>query len=166
MDTSPTKDMPFQYTFSLPLFCAQGVGELPSESASSKHAGGSGPNSRHSTGGPIRVPNQTGSTRRNSVQLDQLDKSPGSGGNPSPSSLSPKSSSSKSSKKHQRYVVQDSASAPPPAVHEAPLPDGLLERLKASNWSERHEAISELEMFVNTYPSALTPYLHKVNCYP
>lgn len=49
-----------------------------------------------------------------------------------------------------------------PIVHEVQLPDGLLERLKASNWNERYEAISELEMFVNTHPTAMAPHLHKV----
>ena len=46
---------------------------------------------------------------------------------------------------------------------EVPLPDGLCERLKASDWSERFEAVSELETFVNTYPTALAPHLRKVN---
>ena len=136
----------------------QGVGELPSESAPSKHAGGSGQNSRHSTGGPIRVPNQSGSSRRNSVQLDQHDGSPGSSHHSS-NSISPKSSSSKA-KKHQSY--HESSSVPAPLVHDVPLPDGLLERLKASNWSERYEAISDLEAFVNAHPIAMAPHLHKV----
>ena len=62
-------------------------------------------------------------------------------------------------------MVQDSSTALQPLVsHDvAALPDGLLERLKASNWSERYEAISELEVFVNTYPSAMATHLHKVN---
>ena len=44
-----------------------------------------------------------------------------------------------------------------------PLPDGLLDRLKASNWSERDEGVSELEEFVSAYPRALAPHLHKVS---
>ena len=49
-------------------------------------------------------------------------------------------------------------------VHEVQLslPEGLLERLKASNWSERYEAISELEAFVSAHPAAMAPHLHKV----
>ena len=138
-------------------FHLQGVGELPSESTSSKYGGGSGQNSRHSTGGPIRVPNQSGASHRN---LDQHDGSPSSG-HPSPSSVSPKSSSSKS-KKQQGFVNLDSSGVPPPMVQDVPLPNGLLDRLKASNWSERFEAISELEAFVNAHPTAMAPHLHKV----
>ncbi len=45
---------------------------------------------------------------------------------------------------------------------DVPLPDGLLEKMKSSNWSERFEAVAELESFVNNYPKALGPHLLKV----
>ena len=140
------------------LICFQGVGELPSESHSAK--GGNGHGSRHSTGGPIRVPNQSRNSHR---QMEHHDGSPSSYGHPSPSSVSPKNSSLKSRKQHS-YVSQESAgNVVVPVVHEAQLPEGLLERLKASNWNERHEAISELEAFVSARPAAMAPHLHKVN---
>lgn len=44
-----------------------------------------------------------------------------------------------------------------------PLPDRLVERLNASNWEERQEAINVLERFVDTYPKALEPHMHKVS---
>ena len=137
----------------------QGVGELPSESHSAKGSNGHG--SRHSTGGPIRVPNQSRNTHR---QMEHHDGSPGAGssGHPSTTSVSPKNSSSKSRRQHS-YTSQESAgSVVPPMAHEVQLPEGLLERLKASSWSERHEAISELEAFVSAHPAAMTPHLHKV----
>ena len=138
----------------------QGVGELPSESHSAK--GGNGHGSRHSTGGPIRVPNQSRNSHRHSVPMEHHNGSPGGGGHPSPSSVSPKNSSSKSRKQHS-YVSQESTgNVVPPVVHEVQLPDGLLERLKASNWSERHEAISELEAFVSAHPAGMAPHLLKV----
>ena len=133
---------------------------MPSESHSAK--GGNGHGSRHSTGGPIRVPNQSGNSHRHSVQMEHHDGSPGGSGQPSPSSVSPKNFSSKSRKQHS-YVSQESAgNVVPPVVHEVQLPEGLLERLKASNWSERYEAISELEAFVSAHPAAMAPHLHKV----
>lgn len=62
------------------------------------------------------------------------------------------------------YVSQESvgSAVPPPMVHDVQLPEGLLERLKASNWSERYEAIADLEVFVSSHPAAMAPYLHKV----
>ena len=48
-------------------------------------------------------------------------------------------------------------------VESVPLPEGLVDRLKASNWSERFEAVTDLENFVNVYPTALAPHLHKVS---
>lgn len=136
----------------------QGVGELPSESHLAK--GGNGHGSRHSTGGPIRVPNQSRNSHR---QMDHHDGSPGEGsGHPSTSSVSPKNSSLKTRKQHS-YVSQESAGSVVPSMgYEVQLPEGLLERLKASNWNERHEAISELEAFVSAHPAAMAPHLHKV----
>lgn len=49
-----------------------------------------------------------------------------------------------------------------PVVHDIALPEGLLDRMKASNWNERFEAISELEVFVNDHPTAMASHLHKV----
>ena len=43
-----------------------------------------------------------------------------------------------------------------------PLPDRLCERMKASDWNTRYEAVSELESFVDAYPTALGPHLRKV----
>ena len=136
----------------------QGVGELPSESHSAK--GGNGHGSRHSTGGPNRVPNQSRNSHR---QMNHHDDSPGGGsGHPSTSSVSPKNSSSKTRKQHS-YVSQESAGSVVLSMgYEVQLPEGLLERLKASNWNERHEAISELEAFVSAHPAAMAPHLHKV----
>ena len=62
------------------------------------------------------------------------------------------------SKKTKRQVsTQESVGG------DMPLPDGLLDRLKASNWSERDDGVTELEEFVSTYPRALAPHLHKVS---
>lgn len=147
--------LPFTVNF-ITNFHLQGVGELPSEAHSAK--GGNGHGSRHSTGGPIRVPNQSRASHRH---MEQHDGSPGGSGH-SPSSVSPKNSSSKSRKQHS-YVSQENAgNVVPPVIYEVPLPEGLLERLKASNWSERYEAISELEAFVSAHPAAMAPHLHKV----
>ena len=44
-----------------------------------------------------------------------------------------------------------------------PLPDRLVERLKASNWEDRQEAINILEQFVDSHPKALEPHMHKVH---
>jgi len=39
----------------------------------------------------------------------------------------------------------------------------MVDRLQASNWSERDEAIAELERYVVTnLPQSLSPQLHKV----
>ena len=43
-----------------------------------------------------------------------------------------------------------------------PLPDRLVERLNASDWEDRQEAIYALEQFVEQYPKALEPHMHKV----
>ena len=43
-----------------------------------------------------------------------------------------------------------------------PLPDRLVERLKASGWEDRQEAISDLEQFVDAHPRALGPHMLKV----
>ena len=49
-------------------------------------------------------------------------------------------------------------------VERAPcLPEKLVERLKASSWGERLEAVEDLEQFVDAYPKALEPHLHKVH---
>ena len=43
------------------------------------------------------------------------------------------------------------------------LPERLVERLKSSSWVERLEAVEDLEKFVDAYPKALEPHLHKVH---
>lgn len=63
-----------------------------------------------------------------------------------------------SSKKQRRQQSTSSESG----VVEVPLPDGLLDKLKSSSWSERFEGVNELEEFVNVHPKALAPYLLKV----
>ena len=62
-----------------------------------------------------------------------------------------------SKKTKRQYSTQESVGG------DIPLPDGLLDRLKASNWSERDDGVTELEEFVSTYPRALAPHLHKVS---
>ena len=44
-----------------------------------------------------------------------------------------------------------------------PLPDRLVEQLKASDWEDRQKAITVLEQFVDQYPKALEPHMHKVH---
>ncbi len=58
-----------------------------------------------------------------------------------------------------------SISGPPEPLStaEVPLPDGLLNKLRSGNWSERLEGVTELEDFVNNYPKALGPHLLKVS---
>lgn len=47
------------------------------------------------------------------------------------------------------------------------MPEGLADRLQASNWSERDEAITELERYVvSSPPQNLSPQLQKVVTYP
>ena len=46
---------------------------------------------------------------------------------------------------------------------DLPLPEGLVERMQASSWSERFEAITELEKYVATAaPQNMTTQLQKV----
>ena len=73
----------------------------------------------------------------------------------------------KSSRKQQQQhgAVGESLGQSGVGVESVPLPEGLVDRLKASNWSERFEAVSDLENFVNVYPTALAPHLHKVSDY-
>lgn len=44
-----------------------------------------------------------------------------------------------------------------------PLPDDLLVKMKASDWKERQEAITELEMFIQSYPMGLGSNVVKVS---
>ncbi len=48
-------------------------------------------------------------------------------------------------------------------VQDVPLPEGIVDRLQANNWSERHEAITELEGYItSTTPQSLSPQLQRV----
>ena len=44
-----------------------------------------------------------------------------------------------------------------------PLPDRLVEQLKANNWEDRQKAINVLERFVDQHPKALEPHMNKVS---
>ncbi len=69
-----------------------------------------------------------------------------------------------SSKRSRRLSSIPSAPPPEPVTAtEMPLPDGLLNKLRSSNWSERFDGVTELEEFVNDYPKALGPHLLKVH---
>ena len=79
-------------------------------------------------------------------------------------STSANSTTKKPSRKHQHHgAVGESSGQSGVGVESVPLPEGLVDRLKASNWSERFEAVTDLENFVNVYPTALAPHLHKVS---
>ena len=68
---------------------------------------------------------------------------------------------SRSKKQQQRHMPELSGSV---ASQEIPLPDGLLERLQASSWNERHAAISDLEKYIiNSRPQTMSSYLHRVS---
>lgn len=71
-----------------------------------------------------------------------------------------KDTSSKKARKHSSSSINAPSE---PVIMDVPLPDGLLEKMKSSNWSERFEGVAELESFVNNYPRALGPHLLKVH---
>ena len=151
-ETSEYYSVMYLYSVILYYICmhttlfTQGVGDSPKESQSAKHHSGS----RHSTGGTIRV----------SVHSKGANTSLTSSGLSSQNDYQESTTSSgySSGSSKPRKTVSGST--------EMPLPDGLLDRLKASNWSERYEAVSELEEFVTTYPYSLAPHLHKVSKIP
>ena len=63
------------------------------------------------------------------------------------------------SRKQQGHVHET-----PMTVQEIPVPERLVERLQASNWSERYEAVNDLERYVVTAcPQVMTSQLHKVS---
>lgn len=157
--SSPPLPSPFLSPLlpSCPL--SQGVGDPPSESQSSKHHASGG--SRHSTGGSIRVStHSTPTTHRGSSTSDH---SPSS--NSTFASANPTMKKSSRKQQQQHGAVGESSGQSGVGVESVPLPEGLVDRLKASNWSERFEAVSDLENFVNVYPTALAPHLHKVSDY-
>ena len=134
------------------------MGEPPSDAPSSKqHHGGSSSSSRHPTGGPVRQSH--GSSGHHSSHTDSERTGGGGGGGGGGSAHIQAPSSLKHSKKHSTASEGVGGRVDTAA---AALPDGLLERLSASDWSERFEAISELERFISMHPTAMAPHLHKV----
>ncbi len=119
------------------------------------------------SGGSSRHPTSHGSLRTsaNSIpQKDPHDLSPRLDSTNRYSSSGSNASSTDSHRKSRRHHHSHHHHHEMPSQQEMLLPDGLAERMQASSWSERDEAITELERYVlGTLPqSSMTPQLQKV----
>jgi len=43
-----------------------------------------------------------------------------------------------------------------------PLPEELLNKLKSTEWKERHQGVTDLEQLIDSNPQALGPHIVKV----
>ena len=123
-------------TLSLSLHTLQGVGEPPGEAAAVATR------STHPTGGTVRAASHTRGTGGPRAGVKEVESKPRTG----------------------RRVTQQTSHAVV-GGENPPLPDRLVERLKANDWEDRQEAISVLERFVDQHPKALEPHMNKVLYY-
>jgi len=99
-----------------------------------------------------------GSTSSSHKASSGFNHTPSSNGHSTSANYTPK----RPPKKQHHGAGAESLGQGGMGAESVPLPEGLVDRLKANNWSERFEAVSDLENFVNVYPTALAPHLHKV----